>query len=283
MPDAHKFSKLIKAPAHHVWRVLWDEPSYQQWSSVLGDGSYTVSDWKKGSKIHFLTTTGDGIYAVIEEKIPGKYMAFRHLGLIKNKVEQPASSMQPLESYALSQEGDFTRLLIGIESEPARADFFLTSFPKALNEIAMLAEKFRPVSLQVETLLPLMPSIVWKYWTLPEHITQWYFASADWCVPEAVNDLRLGGNFRIRMEAKDGSFGFDLQGVYTDIVPFQRIEYLLEDGRKVITLFENKAGKTHLIQLFDAENVYASDLQKSGWQSILDNFKSYVMKKTVLG
>lgn len=116
---------------------------------------------------------------------------------------------------------------------------------------------------------------VWQYWNEPAHITQWCAASPDWHVPSAKNDLRAGGEFSTRMEAKDGSFGFDFGGVYDTVRVNDYIEYTLGDGRKVKIQFIPAGGSTTIIESFDAETQNPVDMQKAGWQAILDNFKSY--------
>ena len=116
---------------------------------------------------------------------------------------------------------------------------------------------------------------VWKYWTKPEHITLWCSASDDWHAPRAENDLRPGGKFTTRMEAKDGSFGFDFGGVYDMVKPNELIEYTLEDGRVVTIHFSSLGDETRVVEMFDAENENPVDMQKGGWQSILNNFKKY--------
>ncbi|MEO6731855.1 MAG: SRPBCC family protein [Ferruginibacter sp.] len=116
---------------------------------------------------------------------------------------------------------------------------------------------------------------VWDCWTKPEHITQWNNASDDWHTPRAENDLRIGGNFVVRMEAKDGSMGFDFGGTYDAITNNEYIEYTIADGRKVIVKFFAVGGSTKIIESFEAENTHSEELQKTGWQSILDNFKKY--------
>ena len=116
---------------------------------------------------------------------------------------------------------------------------------------------------------------VWDYWTKPEHITQWNHASDDWHSPHAENDLRVGGTFSARMEAKDGSMGFDFGGVYDEVNPTQYIEYTLGDGRKVKTNFTSQGDKTEVVESFEAENTNSVEMQKAGWQAILDNFKKY--------
>lgn len=116
---------------------------------------------------------------------------------------------------------------------------------------------------------------VWKFWSSPEHITKWNNASDDWHTPYAENDLRVGGKFTSRMEAKDGSFGFDFWGVYDVVVTNERIEYTLGDDRKVKIVFTNKGNATQVIESFEAENENSIEMQKGGWQAILDNFRKY--------
>ena len=116
---------------------------------------------------------------------------------------------------------------------------------------------------------------VWKRWTSPKDIVNWTFASADWHSPEAENDLKIGGKFRTRMEAKDGSMGFDFEGKYTNVELHKIIEYVLEDGRNVLISFEDLNEKTLITETFDPETVNSLAMQKDGWQAILDNFKKY--------
>src|SRR5579871_4425121 len=117
---------------------------------------------------------------------------------------------------------------------------------------------------------------VWKFWTEPEHIKQWNSASPDWHTPSAENDLRVGGKFLSRMEAKDGSFGFDFGGIYDEVNTHELIEYTMGDGRKVMISFLVVGDKTRVVETFEAETTNSLEMQKGGWQSILDNFKKYV-------
>jgi uncharacterized protein YndB with AHSA1/START domain len=116
---------------------------------------------------------------------------------------------------------------------------------------------------------------VWDFWTKPEHIKKWNAASDDWHTPRAENDLRVGGSFSARMEAKDGSFGFDFGGVYDAVDTHKYIEYTLGDGRKVKVSFTADGNNTKLVESFDAENTHSIEMQQGGWQAILDNFKKY--------
>lgn len=116
---------------------------------------------------------------------------------------------------------------------------------------------------------------VWDLWSDPKHIVKWNAASEEWHTPRAENDLRVGGKFLSRMEAKDGSFGFDFGGTYDEVVPQKRIAYTLDDGRKVEVDFKEKNGQTEIVSIFDPETQNPTEMQREGWQSILDSFKRY--------
>lgn len=117
---------------------------------------------------------------------------------------------------------------------------------------------------------------VWDYWTEPDHITKWNFASDDWRCPSAENDMTIGGTYKARMEAKDGSFGFDFEAIYDEIIEHKKIVYTIADGRKVTTTFEKLDGLTKVTTTFEAESENPIEMQHDGWQAILDNFKRYV-------
>jgi uncharacterized protein YndB with AHSA1/START domain len=131
------------------------------------------------------------------------------------------------------------------------------------------------VTITVETTVHKPAAEVWKYWTEPQHIKNWSYASDDWHVPNAENDLRVGGRFITRMEAKDGSFGFDFGGVYDDVRTNEFISYTLDDGRKVAITFVNQENDTKVIETFEAETTNPIEMQEAGWQAIMDNFKKY--------
>jgi len=116
---------------------------------------------------------------------------------------------------------------------------------------------------------------VWELWSGPEHIVKWNAANDDWHTTSAENDLRIGGRFNSRMEAKDGSFGFDFGGVYNEVDDHERIVYTLDDGRKVWTTFTKLESGTEVISTFEAESQNPIEMQEAGWQSILNNFKLY--------
>lgn len=116
---------------------------------------------------------------------------------------------------------------------------------------------------------------VWAAWTEPAHIIRWNHASDDWHCPRAENDLRAGGKFLFRMEERDGSNGFDFSGKYTEVKPFEKIAYILDDGRRVEVLFTAQEEETSITFSFGAEKSLSIQLQQQGWQAILDNFSDY--------
>ena len=128
----------------------------------------------------------------------------------------------------------------------------------------------------VEALINAPIEKVWEFWTKPEHIMVWNAASDDWHTPSATNDLRTGGKFTSRMEAKDGSFGFDFEGIYDEVKHLELIKYGMADGRKVQVEFIKEGNLTQIIEKFDPESVNPVDMQKAGWQAILNNFKKYI-------
>lgn len=131
------------------------------------------------------------------------------------------------------------------------------------------------ITITVQTIVEAPVSHVWKCWTTPEDIINWNNASDDWHTPKAVNNLHIGGQFVYRMEAKDGSFGFDFGGVYSKVISEKLIEYTIDDGRKVKITFSGTQNKTEVVETFEAETMNSIELQRIGWQAILDNFKRY--------
>lgn len=116
---------------------------------------------------------------------------------------------------------------------------------------------------------------VWRCWNEPEHIKKWNSASEDWHTTASENDLKAGGRFRSRMEAKDGSFGFDFSGTYDKVKLHETIAYTLDDDRKVSIIFKSKDKQTEITEAFEAEETNPIKMQEEGWQAILNNFKKY--------
>lgn len=136
-------------------------------------------------------------------------------------------------------------------------------------------ETNQPTKVTVQAVIQAPIDKVWSYWTEPEHITKWNQASDDWHAPKAENDLRAGGTFLTRMEAKDGSMGFDFGGVYDEVKTHELISYTMGDGRRVEITFAAEGQDTKVVETFDAESTHPVEFQQAGWQAIMDNFKKY--------
>ncbi len=132
----------------------------------------------------------------------------------------------------------------------------------------------------VETVVNAPMAKVWECWNEPTHIMNWAFASSDWEAPFAANDLRTDGKFKTTMAAKDKSFSFDFTGTYTNVIEHDTIEYTIDDGRKVQIKFKTNDGGVQITESFDPENENPEDMQRAGWQAILDNFKKYTESVT---
>jgi uncharacterized protein YndB with AHSA1/START domain len=136
-------------------------------------------------------------------------------------------------------------------------------------------ETMEKTSITVEALVHAPIEKVWSSWGEPKHITKWCQASPDWHAPHAENDLRTGGKFKTTMAAKDGSVSFDFDGVYSNVQKNKLIEYSIADGRKVKITFAAEGNKTKVVETFDAESENPIEMQRGGWQAILDSFKKY--------
>lgn len=135
------------------------------------------------------------------------------------------------------------------------------------------------MKVEIETVVPASIEKVWQAWNSPADIKAWNAASSDWHCPESQVDLRVGGRFTSRMEARDGSAGFDFAGTYMKVVPHQVIEYTMDDDRAVVVKFNSDPERVTIRIAFDAESSNPVEMQRQGWQAILDNFSKYVQAK----
>lgn len=127
----------------------------------------------------------------------------------------------------------------------------------------------------VSTIVHVPIEKAWEIWTTPEYITKWNHASDDWHTPYAEVDLQTGGHFLSRMESKDGEHGFDFRGMFTEVIPHEKIAYVMEDGREAIISFSAGETGTTVTESFTPENENPIELQQQGWQAIIDNYKKY--------
>ena len=144
-----------------------------------------------------------------------------------------------------------------------------------------MSAELKPV-IKVEATIDAPVEKVWETWVNAEDVKKWNVASDDWHTPAATNDLRIGGKFNYRMEAKNGSFGFDFWGTYNEIIENENLFYTLGDHRKVWLTFHEMGDTTHLVEEFEAEDKNPLELQREGWQAILDRFANYVESKLTL-
>lgn len=135
------------------------------------------------------------------------------------------------------------------------------------------------MKITVETDVNAPLEIVWNAWVTPEDITKWNFAIDEWCCPKAEINLEVGGTFNYRMESKDGSMGFDFNGIFTKVSPNESVSYKLGDDRLVTIEFKETTNGVKVVETFEAENENSAEQQKQGWQNILENFKKHVEGK----
>ena len=136
-----KFSEKINASKEKVWETLWNDTTYRQWTAAFMEGSYAKSDWKEGSKILFLTPKGEGMFSIIEKKIPNQEMTFKHLGELKNGIEESKNWEGAKESYHLKEKNGITELDVQLDSVGEFEQYFNDTFPKALNVLKQIAEQ----------------------------------------------------------------------------------------------------------------------------------------------
>jgi uncharacterized protein YndB with AHSA1/START domain len=136
-----KFTTKINAPRQKVWDTLWNDSTYRQWTAPFMEGSYAESDWEEGSKILFLTPKGDGMFGIIEKKIPNQQMTFKHLGEVKKGIEEPKNWGDARESYQLKEKNGVTELDVEMDATDEFRQYFDDTFPKALNVLKRIAEQ----------------------------------------------------------------------------------------------------------------------------------------------
>jgi hypothetical protein len=144
--QTQEFKISITAPREKVWKVLWDDKSYRAWTSVFSEGSHVETDWKKGSKVLFVDDKGAGMVSAIRENIPNEFMSFEHLGMVKDGVEDTTSQeikewSGAMENYRLTNNGNNTELVVHVDVADKWKDYFVKTFPLALEKVKELAEK----------------------------------------------------------------------------------------------------------------------------------------------
>jgi uncharacterized protein YndB with AHSA1/START domain len=285
MQNIH-FSILINATREKVWDTMLQDATYREWTSAFNPGSYYRGDWIKGSKMLFLGPNPDGsgeggMVSSILENRPYEHISIEHQGLVKEGVEDTTSDealhwASAHENYTFVERDGVTELTVDLDTPEEYAPMFQDMWPKALDVLKTLSEQGTSTKVTVAVAIDAPVSVVWECFTTPVHITKWNQASPDWHTPSATSDLRVGGRFCSRMEAVDGSAGFDFEGTYTVVEPHARLAYTTDDGRQVQVDFHEEGSATRVTETFDAEHENPVDMQRVGWQAILDAFKAYV-------
>lgn len=278
------FSILIDAPREKVWNTMLNDLTYRQWTEIFSKGSHFVGSWDQGASIKFLgpneNGTMHGMVSRIKENRLHEYVSIEHLGIIEDGKEDTSSEATKgwagaLENYTFKDKDGKTEVLVDIDMPEEYVKMFEEMWPKALEKLKEIAELKRE-SVTIETVISAPIEKVWKCLTEPSHITQWCHASDDWEAPHAENDVRAGGKFKTVMAAKDKSFSFDFGGIYSKVKEFELIEYYLGDSRYVKIEFTKVPEGIKVTQTFDIESSNPKEMQRAGWQAILDNFKKHV-------
>ena len=280
-------SITIKAPIEKVWETTIGKDTYPLWTEVFYPGSNIDGSWKKGSKVHFIGPNengkNDGMVSEIAEVRKPEFISLKHIGFLKNGVEDTTSPevkawTPSFENYTLKYTGGKTEFTVDMDTTDDFYDYFQQTWPKSLAKLKEVAETGTSSTISTITWVKAPIEKVWEYYTSPEHIIKWAFASDDWEAPHAENDVKVGGRFKTIMAAKDKSAQFDFTGTYTQVKPNELIEYTIDgdDKRHVSVAFSKTETSVQIIVTFDMEHENTRELQQNGWQGILNNFKKHV-------
>jgi len=278
----------INATREEVWNAITQDAPYRRWTNAFHEGSYFIGGWNKGDSIHFvaLNEAGkpEGMVSEIAESKHPEYISVRHLGILTggevDTTSDAALEWSPsYENYKLEKiDEENTRFHLDMDIQEEYYTMFENMWPKAMAMLKDVCEENKQAQKRITVIAMIggEEGKVWSYWTDPDHIKKWNTASDDWHCPYAENDVRVGGRFKSTMAAKDGSMSFDFSGVYTKVDYGHRLSYTLDDGRKADIVFSFQCDKICVMITFDAEQQNSIELQRGGWQAILDNFKKHV-------
>ena len=276
----------IAVPRTVVWAAIINDKKYRLWASVFDPSSHFVGGWQQGDAIRFLGADEQGRQLGMAAEIAAsehlKFISIRIHGLVKGEdvdydSEEARRWAPSYENYYLDAVTDqVTRFTVDTDTNDAYHAEFSELWTKALQKLKEVCENnlapFASITVAADVQAPL--DRVWMCWTAADCVKKWNHASDDWHCPAASNDLRLGGRFIYTMAARDGSVSFDFAGTYTEIIQGQSITSQLDDGRMLkVTFTAIGPGSTQVSERFEAENENALELQRSGWQAILDQFK----------
>jgi uncharacterized protein YndB with AHSA1/START domain len=277
----------INAGQEVVWNAITQDAHYRKWTKAFDDSSRFEGGWNAGDEIRFIGMDKDGntmgmVSEIAESRYP-EYISIRHLGYLQNDVVDTTSDAvrewaPSYENYRLENTGEnSTRFHLEMDVQEKYLAMFEIMWPKAMGILKDVSEEnaHGRARITVNTLVSGSADKIWSYWTDPAHICAWNAASPEWHCPHAENDLRTGGTFTFTMAAKDGSMSFDFNGVYTAVESGHHIAYTMEDGRMAEINFSSQQGKVMVTETFDPEQTNSYELQRTGWQAILDNFRRH--------
>lgn len=278
----------INMSPENVWDSIVNKTKYNRWTSAFGETSHFEGGWNKGDTIRFLAFNREGqkmgmTSEIAESRFP-EYISIKHLGNFLNGVEDFTSDevkkwTPSFENYIFVKSGDNKTLFKLDMSVPEEFyDMFMQMWPNALILLKQVSEDSAGTKITISATINASPAKVWEFWTDPRHIVNWNNASDDWHCPYAENDLVENGKFKSTMASRDGKVSFDFEGVYMLVKNIEAIHYRMADGREVQVSFSPWGDETKVTETFDAENLHSIELQRNGWQSILNNFKRYVEK-----
>lgn len=279
------YSIDIKAPVQRVRYTMLDAELYKKRTAVFNPaGSWFEGTREKGEQIKFLWPHPEHpeqigwMLAEIAEHKKFEFTSIKHIAEISNwEVRTDSERSNAFENYSFSEKDGVTTLAVDIDFTESMVEYMDTAWPKALLVLKDMCEvPFHPLTIGATVHADI--ETVREKRTNPTDIPKWCSGDDSWHTPYAENDIQVGWKFLTRMEAKDGSAGFDWTGSYTKVEPKSQIEYLMDDGRKasIIFTYDETTGSTIITETFDAETTHTPEQQVEGWQHILNGFKKYV-------
>lgn len=282
----------IHATKEAIWAAVINENKYKLWTAAFHEGSRFEGIWQKGSRLKFLAKDANGVdMGMISEVVVFEHLSdigIKPVGFVGEGQEDYESEAlkewtQTLESYHIEAIAEGVQRFTVTQTIPEEHFKMLNdSWALALVKLKEVCEQdLHPFSkIEISAVIDAAIEDVWTYWTSGEKMVKWNFASDDWHCPQAAVDLRVGGDFTATMAAKDGSFAFDFGGTYTEIVPYKRLVSQIGDGRMIWVDFEVLSpNQVKVVEVFEAEGENSLDMQREGWQAILNNFKKAVEAK----
>lgn len=279
-------SIIINASIEKVWDTIIGKETYKLWTESFYPGSDIIGSWKKGERVYFVGPNekgkNDGMVSEIAEVRKPEFISIKHIGFLQNGVEDTSSPAitawaPSYENYTLKKiDESKTEFILDLDAMDNFYDYFLEAWPKAMKKLKEVAETGTSSTISIINWVNAPIEKVWECYNSPEHITKWAFASDDWEAPKAENDVKVGGQLKITMAAKDKSAQFDLIGTYTQVRTNEFLEYKMTDGRIVSVSFSPTPTAIQIITTFDMEHENSREKQAEGWQAILNNFKKHV-------